>query len=179
MVVRVRLTPNTASIIEKNLGEGRLKPSIVYTTNTAPTSSISAVVPTPTSGSGNGVSNGGCAQVSGTIKVVSKDSSLNGYVSSPNEEGLYGYTADASSAAKFKYSSCASSPFSVTGESTESGVGLYTSFHCSPFTDHVLQGTSFDLFGAVQDSRSGCFLIGSVPESMLFPSLPRIHQMLM
>ena len=108
----------------------------------------------------------------GTIKVASKDGSLNGYVSSPDEEGLYGYTTDASSAAKFEYSSCASSPFAIVGESTVSEV--CASVHSQRVTDTYndgLQGTTYDLFGAVQDARTGCFLVGNVPESSYF--LPR------
>ncbi|EKM58083.1 uncharacterized protein PHACADRAFT_206923 [Phanerochaete carnosa HHB-10118-sp] len=130
-------------------GNGQPTPSSAFTSITVPTPSISIIVSIPSTSPTPTVTPGtiACAQATGTIKVTSKDGSLNGHMSPANEEGLYGYTTDASSAVKFTYSSCASAPFDITGEATES------------------EGTTFDLLGGVQDSRSGCFLIGNVPQT--------------
>ena len=58
----------------------------------------------------------------GTIKVSSVDGSLDGYLSAPNEEGLYGFTTDRAAAVKFAYSPFDEAPFAIKGETTESEV---------------------------------------------------------
>lgn len=133
----------------RRAGDGRLKPSLGFTTITVPTPSISIVVPTPTF-----VSDVACPQVSGTIKVSSKDGSLAGFVSAPNEEGLYGYTTNAADAAKFKFNTCSSPPFDISGEVTD------------------IENAAFELLGGVQDARSGCFLVGNVPQTSQLQNLP-------
>ncbi|KIP08043.1 hypothetical protein PHLGIDRAFT_393985 [Phlebiopsis gigantea 11061_1 CR5-6] len=92
--------------------EKRGHSSVAYAAATQ-TSSSAAPASTPTAESG-------CDLVSGTIKVTSADGSLNGYVSSPNEEGLYGYCEEVSKAVTFTYDSCGVSPLEITGEPVES-----------------------------------------------------------
>ena len=62
------------------------------------------------------------AKREGAIKVTSADGSVDGYISAPNEEGLYGFTLDASSAVRFSFSPADAAPFVITGEATESEV---------------------------------------------------------
>ena len=96
------------------VGEKRGHTSAVYAA-AAQTSSSAAPASTSTAASG-------CDLVSGTVKVTSTDGSLNGYVSSPNEEGLYGYCEDASKAVTFTYNPCGANPIEITGEPVVSNV---------------------------------------------------------
>jgi hypothetical protein len=105
----------------------------------------------------------------GTIKVTSVDQSLDGYLSAPNEEGLYGFTRDLSAAVKFSYNpGDSAAPFVITGQSTESEVSVPT-FLRRPFPHCMFQGASYELVGGVQDPHTGCFLVGNVPSSELYP----------
>lgn len=113
-VVRITNTEYVTSLTLVPEGEKRGHSSVAYAAATQ-TSSSAAPASTPTAESG-------CDLVSGTIKVTSADGSLNGYVSSPNEEGLYGYCEEVSKAVTFTYDSCGVSPLEVTGEPVESEV---------------------------------------------------------
>ncbi|GJE94517.1 hypothetical protein PsYK624_106870 [Phanerochaete sordida] len=131
----------------RRAGENRLKPSGFVPAPAATSSAAVAPPPAPSS-------TPACPEATGTITVASADGSLAGFVSAPNEEGLYGYTTNASEAAKFTYSTCAPIPFDITGETTEA------------------ENTAYELLGGVQDSRTGCFLVGNVPQTTSLQNLP-------
>lgn len=129
-------------------GDKRGKPSALpkpdgpTSTSTARVAPVASATPAPSVNMATK-----CSPVTGTIKVASDDGSLDGFLGSPNEEGLYGFTADASAAVKFSYNPCDSTPFDITGEAVKS------------------EGKTYELVGGVQDPRTGCFLVGDVPKS--------------